>query len=372
MDREWFEKDFYATLGVPKTASAGEIKKAYRKLAQQYHPDANPGNTEAEEKFKEISHAYSVLSDKETRQQYDQAKELYASGGGFGPGPGGGFGGTYQVEDLGDLLGGFGGLGDLFGGRSRRGAGPVQGEHLYSTVNLAFTEAIAGTTATVAVDGPSVCRTCAGSGAEPGSTMATCPRCGGSGSIALGQGMFSISQACDVCHGTGRTVSNPCHTCGGNGTEHRVRSIKVRIPAGIKNGATIRVAGKGAPGRNGGPAGDLHVRVHVGRHPLFTRRKNNLRITIPVTFTEAALGADITVPTLDGQVTLRIPAGSDSGKTFRIKGKGVPSSKNGQGDLLATIEVAVPDELDDDTRSLLEQLKAREPADVRAHLGVTP
>ena len=370
MDREWFEKDFYAILGVPKTAPAADIKKAYRKLAQQYHPDNNPGNTEAEDKFKEISHAYSVLSNKETRKQYDQAKELYASGGGFGPGRGGP-GGGYQAQDLGDLLGGFGGLGDLFGGRVRRGAGPIQGEHLYSTVNLAFTEAIAGTTTTVAVEGPSVCRTCAGSGAEPGSTMQTCPRCGGSGSIALGQGMFSISQACDQCHGTGRTVSQPCHACGGRGTENRVRSIKVRIPAGIKNNATIRVPGKGSPGRNGGPAGDLHVRVHVGRHPLFTRRKNDLRITVPVTFTEAALGAKITVPTLDGRVTLRIPPGSDSGRTFRIKGKGVASSRNGVGDLLATIEVAVPDEVDDETRRLLEELKAHEPADVRSHLGVS-
>jgi molecular chaperone DnaJ len=339
MDREWFEKDFYAVLGVPKTASAGEIKKAYRKLAQQFHPDANPGNTEAEDKFKEVSHAYSVLSDKETRKQYDQAKELYASGGGFGPGPGG-FSGGFQVEDLGDLLGGMGGLGDLFG-RGPRGAGPIQGEHLYSTVNLAFTEAISGTTATVAVDGASVCRTCTGSGAEPGTAMTTCPRCGGSGSIALGQG-----------------------------TEQRVRSIKVRIPAGIKNRATIRVAGKGSPGRNGGPPGDLHVRVNVGRHPLFKRRKNDLRITIPVTYTEAALGADVTVPTLDGRVTLRIPAGSDSGKTFRIKGKGVQVGGKAAGDLLATIEVAVPDELDDDTRRVLEELKELESEDVRSHLGV--
>ncbi len=370
MDREWFEKDFYAILGVPKTASDAEIKKAYRKLAQQHHPDANPGNTAAEERFKEVSHAYSVLSDKETRRQYDQAKELYASGGGFGGRPGGP-GAGFQAEDLGDLLGGFGGLGDLFGGRGRRGAGPIQGEHLYSTVNLAFTEAITGTTATVAVDGPSICRTCSGTGAEPGSTTTTCPRCGGTGAIALGQGMFSISQACDLCHGTGRTVSTPCHTCGGRGTQNRVRSIKVRIPAGIKNNATIRVPGKGAPGRNGGPPGDLHVQVNVGRHPLFTRRKNNLRVTVPVTFTEAALGADIAVPTLDGQVRLRIPAGSDSGKTFRIKGKGVPSAKNGVGDLLATIEVAVPDKLDEETRRLLEELKSREPADVRSHLGVT-
>lgn len=369
MDREWFEKDFYATLGVPKSASASEIKKAYRKLAQEYHPDANPGNKEAEEKFKEISHAYSVLSDKETREQYDQAKELYASGGGFGPGPGGFQGGGFDAGDLGDLLGGFGGLGDLFGGARRTATRPIQGEHLYSTVNLAFTEAISGTTATVAVEGPTVCRTCSGSGAEPGTTTTTCPRCGGTGSIALGQGRFSISQTCDLCHGTGRTLSQPCHTCAGRGTEQRVRSIKVRIPAGVKNGATIRVPGKGAPGRNGGPPGDLHVRVHVGSHPLFKRRKNDLRITVPVTYTEAALGANITVPTLDGQVTLRIPPGSDSGKTFRIKGKGVSTPK-ATGDLLATIAVDVPDELDDETRRLLEELKQREREDVRAHLGV--
>lgn len=372
MDREWFEKDFYAILGVPKTASAKEIKKAYRALAQELHPDANPGNEAAEERFKEVSHAYSVLSDKEQRQQYDQARELYSSGGGFGPG-GAGFpgGGSFRVEDLGDLLGGFGGFGDLLGGRGgRRGAGPVQGEHLYTDLNLAFTEAITGTTATVGVSGPTVCRTCSGSGAEPGTGTTTCPRCGGSGSIALGQGMFSISQTCDRCHGTGTTVNTPCHTCGGRGTEQRTRSIKVRIPAGIKDNATIRVAGKGAPGRNGGPAGDLHVRIHVGKHPLFTRRKNNLRVTVPITYTEAALGADISVPTLDGQVTLRIPAGTDSGKTFRIKGRGVAA--NGTvGDLLATVEVAVPDTLDDDTRELLEALKAKEPANVRSHLGVT-
>ncbi|MBT8216805.1 MAG: molecular chaperone DnaJ [Acidimicrobiia bacterium] len=368
MDREWFEKDFYAELGVPKTASAAEIKKAYRKLAQEFHPDANPGNSDAEERFKEISHAYSVLSDEESRKQYDQAKELYASGGGFGPGPGPG--GGFQVEDLGDLLGGLGGLGDLFGGARRTTTRPIQGEHLYSTVNLAFTEAVSGTTATVAVDGDTVCRTCSGSGAEPGTAMATCPRCQGSGSIAAGQGMFSISQTCDVCHGTGRVVTTPCHTCGGRGTEQRVRSIKVRIPAGVRNGATIRVPGKGAPGRNGGPPGDLHVRVNVGNHPLFKRRKNDLRITVPVTFTEAALGADITVPTLDGRVRLRVPPGSDSGKTFRIKGKGVPG-KNRTGDLLATIEVAVPDAVDDETRRLLEELKSHEPADVRSHLGVS-
>lgn len=367
IDREWFDSDYYAILGVPKTASAKEIKKAYRALAQKHHPDANPGNSAAEEKFKEISQAYAVLSDAEKRKQYDQAKEMFASGGGFGP-QGGGGRGNFRVEDLGDLLGGFGGLGDLFGGGGRRGTGPVPGEHLYTDLNLAFTEAIRGTTTKVSINGPRVCRTCHGNGAEPGTSLQTCPRCGGSGSIAVDQGPFSISQTCDVCHGTGNTVTTPCHTCNGRGTEVRTRSLNIKIPPGVKNNAVIRVAGKGAPGRNGGPAGDLHVRVHVGKHPVFTRRKNNLRLTVPVTFTEAALGADITVPTLDGRVTLRVPAGTDSGKTFRIKGEGVLHSNGTRGDLLATVEVAVPAELDDETRRLLEELKAKEPADVRAHL----
>ena len=370
IDREWFDSDYYAVLGVPKTASAKEIKKAYRRLAQKHHPDANPGNSAAEEKFKEVSQAYAVLSDAEKRKQYDQAKEMYASGGGFGP-QGGRGGGNFRVEDLGDMFGGLGGLGDLFGGGgSRRGTGPVQGEHLYTDLNLAFTEAVKGTTTKVSIDGPRICRTCHGNDAEPGTSLQTCPRCGGAGSIAVGQGPFSISQTCDVCHGTGSTVTTACHTCGGRGTEVRTRTLNIKIPAGIKNKAVIRIAGKGAPGRNGGPAGDLHVRIKVGKHPLFIRRKNDLRVAVPVTFTEAALGADITVPTLDGQVTLRIPAGTNSGKTFRIKGQGVHHGNGARGDLLATVEVAVPDELDDETRQLLEKLKSKEPEDVRAHLGV--
>lgn len=311
-----------------------------------------------------------MLSDDDKRKQYDQAKEMYASGGGFGP-QGGMGGGSFRVEDLDDRFGGLGGLGDLFGGgRTRRGTGPVQGEHLYTDLNLAFTEAVQGTTTKVSIDGPRVCRTCRGNGAEPGTSLQTCPRCGGTGSIALGQGPFSISQTCDLCHGTGNTVTTPCHTCGGRGTEVRTRTINIKIPAGIKNKAVIRIAGKGAPGRNGGPPGDLHVQIRVGKHHLFTRRKNDLRVAVPVTFTEAALGADIVVPTLDGQVTLRVPAGTDSGKTFRIKGQGVHRSNGVRGDLLATIEVAVPDKLDDETRQLLEELKSKEPANVRSHLGV--
>jgi molecular chaperone DnaJ len=371
MDREWFEKDYYSVLGVPKEATAKEIKKAYRRLAQEFHPDAKPGNEEAEERFKEISQAYAVLSDEDKRKQYDQAKELYGAGGGFGPGgfPGG-FGG-FRVEDAGDLFEGFRGIGDLFGfGGRRRGTGPVVGENLFTDLNLSFLEAIEGTTASVTVDGPALCRKCRGSGAEPGSATVTCPTCSGRGSVAVGQGMFSISQTCPDCHGTGTKVTNPCRTCRGRGTETRSRTIKVRIPAGIKNNASIRVPGKGAPGRNGGPPGDLEVRIHVGQHPLFRRRGRHLRIDVPVTFTEAALGADIEVPTLDGRVKLRIPAGTESGRTFRIKGKGVASGKGHPGDLLATVQVAVPAEIDDETRALLEELRSRETPGVRAHLEV--
>lgn len=375
MDREWFEKDYYATLGVPKDASAKDIKKAYRKLAQENHPDSNPGNAEAEERFKDISQAYSVLSDTEKRKQYDQAKEAFGTGGfgGFGGFPGGQ--GGFRVEDagdIGDIFEGFRGLGDLFGfgGGRRRGAGPVPGEHLYTDLNLSFTEALQGTTTDVAVTGPTVCRVCKGSGAEPGTSTITCPTCRGTGSVATGQGMFSISQPCPTCHGTGTSVVTPCHNCNGRGTEQRARKLKVRIPAGIKNNAVVRLAGKGAPGRNGGEPGDLHVRIHVGKHPIFKRKGRHLRIDVPVTFTEAALGADIYVPTLDGRVKLRLPAGTESGRTFRIKGKGVDTGTGFPGDLLATVKITVPKNIDDESKALLEKLRDHEDADVRRHLEV--
>lgn len=371
MDREWFEKDYYATLGVPKDASQKEIKKAYRKLAQENHPDSNPGNTEAEERFKEISQAYSVLSDEDKRKQYDQAKDAFGAGGfgGFAGFPGGQ--GGFTVEDAGDIFEGFRGLGDLFGfGSRRRGAGPVPGEHLYADLNLSFMEAVKGTTAPVSVTGPTVCRVCKGSGAEPGTNTVTCPTCGGSGAVATGQGRFSISQTCPTCFGTGTTVTNPCHNCAGRGVEQRSRTLRVRIPAGIKNNAVVRLAGKGAPGRNGGEPGDLHVRIHVGKHPIFRRKGRNLRVEVPVTFTEAALGADIYVPTLDGKVKLRLPAGTESGKTFRIKGEGVDNGRGSIGDLLASVTVTVPKNIDEETRALLEELKSRESDDVRRQLEV--
>lgn len=371
MEQEWLEQDYYKILGVPKTASQKEIKKAYRKLAQTLHPDANPDDAGAEDRFKDVSAAYAVLSDSEKRKQYDEAREMFRAGG-FGQGAfrgGGGFGGaqSVRVEDLSDIFSGFG---DVFGGRVRTASGAEPGADVYADLNLAFKEAIEGTTATLGVDGEFSCRTCKGSGAQPGSRVVTCPVCQGTGVQAVSQGVFAMTRPCDHCRGTGRQVEHSCDTCSGRGVEHRNRQVKVRIPAGIKDRATIKVSGKGSPGRLGGPPGDLIVRVHVGKHPVFTRKGDNLAVTVPVTFTEAVRGAEIAVPTLNGSVKLKVPAGTDSGKTFRIKGKGVPKKNGGRGDLLATVQVHVPSDLSDEGQALIDNLREFDPENVRAHLGV--
>ena len=299
--REWLEKDFYQVLGVDRSASGKDIKKAYRKLAQQYHPDTNPGDEAAETRFKEITEAYDVLSDPKVRQEYDQARDAFARGAWAGS-PGGGA--QYvRFEDLGDLgsmFGGFG-FGDLFG-RGRRG--PAKGADLEGEMTLGFHDAITGTTRTLTVQGP----------------------------------------------------EGP-------------RDVQVRIPPGVEDGQRIRVRAKGRPGTDGGPRGDLYVRVNVAPHPLFKRSGRNLEVTVPVTYSEAALGANITVPTLDGKVTLKIPPGTPSGKTFRVSGKGVTSGK-GTGDLLVIVEVAVPETLTDEQRSAIERLRDLESEDPRQHLGV--
>ncbi len=379
MNRDWVDKDFYKVLGVSPDASADEIKRAYRKLAQKYHPDANPNDPSAEEKFKDISEAYATLSDPEQRKEYDEVRRLVETGGfsGFGGGPGGFGGQRVRVEDLSDLLGGLGGLGDLFGfgGAGMRGragrAGPSRGADLTADLYLSFEDAVRGATTTVSVRGEAPCSRCGGSGAEPGTTVQVCPTCGGSGVVAQNQGLFSFTQPCPQCHGSGRLIETPCSQCRGTGTEVRTRNIKVKIPAGVKDGATIRLRGKGAPGRNGGPPGDLLVHVRVGTHPLFGRKGNNLTITVPITFTEAALGTKVEVPTLDGKpVTLKIPAGTPSGKTFRVRGRGVHPAKGKPGDLLVKVEVVVPRKLSKDEKKLLEQLATYETADVRSHLKV--
>jgi molecular chaperone DnaJ len=377
--REWFEKDYYQVLGVPKNASAAEIKKAYRKLAQQFHPDANPGNKDAEERFKEISAAYDVVGDGEKRQSYDQVREMAASGFGAGgasaAGAGwpGGFGGPGGVQyetvdfDIGDLLRGFGGV----AGRGRqRQARPQRGADLETEVEISFDEAMTGTTVPVRISGPAVCHTCHGSGAEPGTSPITCPTCGGTGSVSVNQGFFSMERPCPECRGSGRIIEHPCPTCRGTGAERRTRRFQVKIPAGVKDGAQIRLAGRGEPGPAGGRAGDLFVRVRVARHPLFGRKGDNLTVELPISFPEAALGANVQVPTMNGPVTLKVPAGTPNGKTFRVRGKGAPK-KGGQGDLLVTVNVDVPGKLSREEKQLLKQLQDAQKESPRKGLGVT-
>ena len=356
--REWFEKDYYKVLGVSDTATAKEIGRAYRKLAKQYHPDANPGS---EEKFKEVSAAYDVLGDEAKRKEYDEVRRLGPAGNIFGaPGGGGGFTGGFRVDDLGDLIGNiFGrGAGRARGAGRSAGAGtfgPQRGQDLEATLHLSFMDAVNGITTTVNVTSEVACRTCGGSGAAPGTAPATCPVCGGRGVVSENQGLFSFSQPCQACAGSGTRIETPCPTCHGAGVEYAAREVKVRIPAGVEDGQRIRVKGRGGAGRGGGPAGNLYVVVHVGRHPIFGRRGKDLTLTVPVTFPEAALGTTLSVPTLERPVTLKVPAGTKSGRVLRVRGRGVPAS-SGAGDLLVTVEVAVPSTLTEAEREAVEVL----------------
>jgi molecular chaperone DnaJ len=371
--REWFEKDYYNVLGVAKNASAAEIKKAYRKLAQQHHPDANPGNTQAEDRFKEISAAYDVLGDEDKRKQYDQVRDMAASGFGSGgsSGGGGGFGGGFpggvRFEDLGDLGDLFGGL--FGGGRRGGGARPARGADLETTVTVSFDDAMTGTKMPVRISGPAPCETCHGSGAAPGTSPTICSRCGGSGAVAVNQGLFQMSQPCPVCHGSGRVVQTPCPTCGGTGSRRRTRSFQVKVPAGVQDGARIRLTGRGEPGSAGAQPGDLYVQVRVRPHRFFGRSGHDLTIELPVTYTEAALGAEVRVPTLNGPVTMKVPAGTPNGKTFRLKAKGAPK-RGGHGDLLVTTRIEVPRKLSRAEKDLLRQLQQAEKESPRRRLGV--
>ncbi|WP_182884482.1 molecular chaperone DnaJ [Microbispora sp. H10885] len=382
--KDYLEKDYYAVLGVPKTASAEEIKKAYRKLARQYHPDANPGNKQTEEKFKEVSAAYDVLSDAKRRKEYDEARTLFGSGvGGFtgagGQRPGGG---SFNF-DLGDLFGGSGSgerIGDLFGGLFNRGGGPRttttttgrprRGQDVESEVTLAFGEAVDGTTVSLRLTSSSACAACGGTGAKAGTTPRVCPTCEGTGAASRNLGNFAFSEPCRDCRGRGLVVDDPCPVCEGSGRGKSTRTIQARIPAGVGDGQRIRIKGKGAPGENGGPAGDLYVLVHVKPHPVFGRSGENLTVTVPVTFPEAALGAEIKVPTLKGMpVTLRIPEGTPNGRTFRVRGRGAPRKDGTKADLLVTVQVMVPQNLDDKARAALEEFRnATEGPDLREEL----
>jgi molecular chaperone DnaJ len=359
--REWFEKDYYQVLGVSSTASDKEITKAYRKLAKQYHPDANPGS---EDRFKEIAAAYDVLGDADQRKEYDDVRRLGPMAGGFG-GPGGfgggpaGAGGTFRVDDMGDLGDLFGGLFGGGRGQRRRARGPQRGADVETELHLSFTDAVRGVTTSVNLAEDARCHTCNGSGAAPGTGSHTCDRCGGRGTLDDNQGLFSLSTVCPKCNGRGTLVDTPCPTCHGSGTERRNRTVKVRIPAGVEDGQRIRVKGRGAPGQGMAPAGDLYVVVRVSKDARFGRRGRNLTLSVPISFPDAALGTTITVPTLDDPVTLRVPAGTQSGTNLRVKGRGVPAGgRNGAkaGDLLVRVDLTVPKALTDEQRAAVESL----------------
>jgi molecular chaperone DnaJ len=378
--QEWFEKDYYKTLGVPKNASAADVKKAYRRLAQKWHPDANRGNKEAEERFKEISAAYDVLGDQERRQQYDRVRDMAASGfGGFRGAPGGtrarpgagfpfgaeGFGGFADVGDLGDLFDVFGSR----GGRTRTRQSS-RGADLQTEIRVGFEDALRGVTVPLRIQGPAQCPVCKGSGAEPGTAPDVCPQCQGTGTVAENQGFFSMSRSCPRCGGTGQIIEHPCKRCRGSGSVRATREFSVRVPPGVKDGQRIRVRARGEAGPPGSRPGDLFVVVRVAPHPLFGRRDSDLTLQVPVTFAEAALGANLRVPTLNGPVTLKIPAGTASGKTFRVRGKGAPKTKGGAGDLLVTVQVDVPQKLSKEEKELLSRLQEVQRESPRKRLGV--
>ncbi|MFE2145387.1 molecular chaperone DnaJ [Streptomyces sp. NPDC059456] len=385
--KDFVEKDYYKVLGVPKDATEAEIKKAYRKLAREFHPDANKGDASAEERFKEISEANDILGDAKKRKEYDEARTLFGNGG-FRPGPGGG-GGSFNF-DLGDLFGGTqpgaggagggfggGGLGDVFGGLfNRGGAGPGartqprRGQDIESEVTLSFTEAVDGATVPLRMSSQAPCKACSGTGDKNG-TPRVCPTCVGTGQVSRGSGGgFSLTDPCADCKGRGLIAETPCDVCKGSGRAKSSRTMQVRIPPGVSDNQRIRLRGKGAPGERGGPAGDLYVVVHVDGHPVFGRKGDNLTVTVPVTIAEAALGAEIKVPTLNGpSVTLKLPPGTPTGRTMRARGKGAVRKDGTRGDLLVTVEVAVPASLSDKAREALEMYRdATESEDPRAVL----
>jgi molecular chaperone DnaJ len=343
--------DPYEVLGVPKNASDEEIKKAYRKLARSYHPDRNPGDASAEERFKDVQAAYDLLSDPEKRRAYDS----FGAAGARGlPGAGFDTGGVrfeeFSFGDLGDLLGG------MFGGRGRPGGRvPERGNDLETHVRISFEDSLQGAQVRVPVEADSVCSVCLGTGAEPGTSPVVCPQCQGRGVVSEAQGLFAFSHPCPRCQGNGAIVEKPCKRCRGTGRERARKRYSVTVPAGARSGTRIRLRGKGEPGRNGGPDGDLYVVVEVEPSPLFQRRGSDLVLDVPVTYAEAALGANVQIPTPDGPVALKVPAGTESGKLLRVKGRGAPHLKgNGSGDLLARVKVTVPKKLTKAEREALE------------------
>ena len=357
----------YETLGVPKGASADEIKKAYRKLARRYHPDRNPGDNAAEERFKQIGEAYEVLSDPEKRKQYDTFGQTFRPG--QGP-AGGGFQG-FDFSGAGPGTAGFD-LGDLFGGLFNRGGGgrtagreAQRGADVEVQVQISFPDSLRGATVKVPVEKANACTTCRGSGAAPGTSPTICPVCKGRGITSESQGFFALSQPCERCGGAGTVIESPCPTCHGSGRLRSTKTYQVRIPAGVRDGTRIKVRGKGEAGPRGGEPGDLFVVTRVAASPLFTRRGDDLLLEVPVTFSEAALGGQVELPTPDGgTVRVKVPAGSTDGKTLRVKGRGAPKlNGGGTGDLLARVRIAVPGKISKQEREALEKLGEIERSD---------
>jgi molecular chaperone DnaJ len=360
--------DYYKTLGVDKKATPEDIKKAYRKLARQYHPDRNPGDKEAEARFKEISQAHDVLGDPEKRKQYDSGSGPFTTG----AGPGGGFGGFGNFDFDGASMGDI--LSNLFGGstsgrRVRTKPRAEKGTDLEAEVSIGFDQAIAGAQVPLQVPMHAACPTCRGTGAKPGTTPSVCPSCEGRGIETQGQGMFSISQPCSRCGGAGTIIEDPCPTCNGSGAVRTVKRLRVNIPAGVRDGSRIRLAGKGEPGRNGGPPGDLYLIVHVSPSPLFKRKGDNLEVEVPLTIPEALRGADVQVPTLNGTKTLRVKPGTAHGTVQRLRGEGPPKpGSTEKGDIHYRFTIDVPDELSAEQQSAVDELSKAFGGDPRAGL----
>ena len=354
------KRDYYEVLGISKTADDAEIKKAYRVLAKKYHPDMNPGDAEAEKKFKEASEAYAVLSDPEKRRQYDQFGHAAFEGGGAG-----GFGGfDFNSADFGDIFGDI--FGDFFGGGRRRGAnnGPMKGANIRTSVRITFEEAVFGVSKEIELTLKDECATCHGTGAKPGTSPETCTKCGGKGQVVFTQQSFFGTvrnvQSCPECNGTGKVIKEKCADCHGTGYIANRKKIQVSIPAGIDNGQSVRIRDKGEPGTNGGPRGDLLVEVIVARHPIFQRQDYNIFSTVPVSFAVAALGGDVVVDTVDGKVIYEVKPGTQTDTKVRLKGKGVPSLRNKEvrGDHYVTLVVQTPDKLKPEAKELLKQFDA--------------
>jgi len=347
------KKDYYEVLGVNRSAADQELKSAYRKLAMQHHPDRNPDNKEAEEKFKELNEAYAVLSNADSRSRYDRHGHAGLGNSAAGPWGDAGFGGFEDI--LGDLFS------DIFGGRGGRRNGAARGADLRYDLEISLEQAATGYKTKVSIPSLENCETCKGSGTATGASPITCNICGGAGQVRFQQSFFSVSRTCHQCRGTGRMITDPCKTCRGQGRVNKEQELEIKIPAGVDTGARLRLAGEGESGAGGGPAGDLYVVIHVKEHDVFERQGNNLYVNVPITFTQAALGAEVKVPTLDGEDTLAVPEGAQTGSIFRLKGKGIVSLQgHGRGDLFVVATIITPTRLTREQKKLLEQFAAIE------------